>query len=43
MPPEWPVPTPNPPRPSKLFLAVASVVLLLWMSFLGILAFLVRS
>jgi hypothetical protein len=43
LPPEQPAPTANPPRPSKLFLAVAAVLLLLWMSFLGILAFLVRS
>jgi hypothetical protein len=38
-----PPPKANPPRPNKLFLAAAVFVLLLWMSFLGIMAYLVRA
>jgi hypothetical protein len=38
-----PPPKANPPRPNKLFLAVAVFVLLLWMSFLGLMAYLVRA
>jgi hypothetical protein len=38
-----PAPKANPPRPNKLFLAVAVILLLLWMSFLGIMAYLVRA
>ncbi len=38
-----PAPKANPPRPNKLFLAIAVFVLLLWMSFLGVMAYLVRA
>lgn len=38
-----PPPKANPPRPNKLFLAIAVILLLLWMSFLGIMAYLVRA
>ena len=38
-----PAPKANPPRPNKLFLAIAVALLLLWMSFLAIMAFLVRT
>ena len=38
-----PAPKASPPRPNKLFLAIAVTVLLLWMSFLAIMAFLVRA
>ncbi len=41
--PKRPPPKANPLRPNKLFLAVAVFVLLLWMSFLGIMAYLVRA
>jgi hypothetical protein len=38
-----PAPKANPLRPNKLFLAFAVVLLLSWMSFLGIMAYLVRA
>jgi hypothetical protein len=38
-----PAPKANPPRPNKLFLAAAVFVLLVWMSFLGVMAYLVRA
>ncbi len=41
--PKRPPPKANPPRPNKLFLAIAVFVLLLWMSFLGVMAYLVRA
>ena len=41
--PKRPPPKANPPRPNKVFLAMAVFVLLLWMSFLGVMAYLVRA
>lgn len=36
--PASPGPVPNPPRPNRLFLAVAGFLLLVWMALLGVLA-----
>jgi len=33
-----PAPRPDPPRPSRLFLAAAGLLLLAWMAILGVLA-----